>query len=179
MVWNLLIAVGVVVAMYFAGRFIYQQDTEVEKRRRSAFRISGQLRAKGLVVVPDFLEDYAVGDYSTMAHKLHEAAVVLFNDSALEAEFESVWDVLLQGKLNDPEQLQKLFNTVKSKVQADPILNKNAAPAPVVADNSGSFTAAHVADIVSQAVQSAVAAVQSVGPAVQAVESVVAAAAKV
>jgi hypothetical protein len=179
-----MIAIGVVVFGYVAGRWLYQKDTEMEKRRRAAFRISSQLRSQGLTVVPDFLEDYAVGDYSTMAHKLQEAAVVLFNDSALNAEFENVWQTLLQGKLNDPAELQKLFDLVKSKVQADPVLNIAAAPAPAVttaapAASDGVFTAQHVADIVSQAVQSAVAAVKTVAPAVQAVEQVAAAAAKV
>ena len=37
---SILIAVGVVALGYVAGRWLYQKDTEVEDRRRAAFRIS-------------------------------------------------------------------------------------------------------------------------------------------
>jgi hypothetical protein len=63
-----------------AGRFLYKKDTEKEDRRRAAIRMSGVYRTAGLTHTAEFLEAYAVGDYSRMAKKLKQAAALL--DSA-------------------------------------------------------------------------------------------------
>lgn len=114
MIWSILIAVGVVALGYVAGRWLFQKDTEVEDRRRAAFRISGALREKGMTVLPGFLEDYAVGDYSGMAHKLKEASAILFNEAAVAQEFEKVFQKLLEVKLRDPDAKAKLLESLKS-----------------------------------------------------------------
>lgn len=115
MIWNLLIAVGVVALGYVGGRFLYKKDTEKEERRRAAFKAAAGLQAQGLTVLPAFLEDYAVGDYSGMAKKLRDAASVLSNPAASQAEFANVFNKLLQAKLNDPAELAKIAEAVASK----------------------------------------------------------------
>lgn len=104
MLMNLLIAVGVVALGFVVGRWLYQKDTEVEDRRRAALKISAALREKGLSRVGDFLEDYAVGDYSGMLKKLKDTAVVLSTDAGLQSEFAAVFDKLLAEKLADPAE---------------------------------------------------------------------------
>jgi hypothetical protein len=80
------------------GRYLYRKDTEVEDRRRAANRLAGTLRAKGLKHVPEFLEDYGVGDYSGMAKKIHKAAVLLEDPAHAEALFDEVVDKALAAR---------------------------------------------------------------------------------
>jgi hypothetical protein len=115
MIWNLLIAVGVVALGYVGGRWLYQKDTEKEERRRAAFKAAAGLQNQGLNVAADFLVDYAVGDYSGMAKKLKDVAVVLSNPAAAQAEFANVFSKILQAKLNDPVELAKIAEAVASK----------------------------------------------------------------
>jgi hypothetical protein len=108
MLSNLLIIVGVSVAAAFAGRWLYQKDTEVEDRRRAALKTAEALRGKGLTSVSAFFEDYAVGDYSGMAKKLKDTAITLANSASLQGEFAVVFEKLLAEKLADPAEAAKL-----------------------------------------------------------------------
>lgn len=115
MLMSLLVAVGAVTIGFVVSKFLYKKDTEVEDRRRAAFKVAASLQQKGLTVLPAFLEDYAVGDYSGMAKKLKDAAVTMSNPAAVEAEFATVFNKLLQAKLNDPAELEKLAAAIAAK----------------------------------------------------------------
>ena len=116
MISSILIAVGVVALTYVGGKYAFGKDTEREDRRRAAFKVAASLQEKGMGVLPAFLEDYAVGDYSSMAKKLKDAAVTFSNPAAVEAEFASVFAKILQAKLNDPTELAKIADLVQAKL---------------------------------------------------------------
>ena len=89
-------AVAVVV-----GKWLFKKDTEVENRRRAAAQLAGVLRSLGLKKTPEFLEDYAVGDYSGMAEKIKELVKLFINgEDAVVAEFTQVFDSVLAAKLS-------------------------------------------------------------------------------
>lgn len=115
MVGYILIVVGVVALGVVAGRWLFTKDTEVEDRRRAANRTAGILREKGLELIPSFLEDYGVGDYSGMAKKMKDAAVLLSNPASVDAEFEKVWEKLLAKKLSSPEELAKVEASIAAR----------------------------------------------------------------
>lgn len=91
--------IGVAVAIYI-GTVLFKADTATEDRRRAAAKLAGVLRALGLKKTPEFLEDYAVGDYSGMAEKI-KVLVKLFLDGedAVVNEFGSVFESVLAAKL--------------------------------------------------------------------------------
>jgi len=93
-----LMGVVVVLVAALAGRFLYKKDTEIEERRRAANRLAGVLRAGGLEYVPDFLEDYGVGDYSGMAKTIHKAALLLENPKHAEELFDKAVDKVLAAR---------------------------------------------------------------------------------
>lgn len=74
------------------GRFLYKKDTEVEERRRAAIKLSGVYRSAGLVHTSEFLEAYAVGDYSGMGKKVTQAAALLNDASAGEKALKDLVD---------------------------------------------------------------------------------------
>jgi len=74
------------------GRWLYTKDTEKEERRRAASKLAGVLRAGGLEHVPQFLEDYSVGDYSGMAKEIKKAALLLENPKHAEELFDAMAD---------------------------------------------------------------------------------------
>jgi hypothetical protein len=86
---------------YYLGTFLFKKDTEKENRRRGAAKLAGVLRAQGLRKTPQFLEDYAVGDYSGMAETIKELVKLFVNDGsdAVVAEFSQVFESVLAAKL--------------------------------------------------------------------------------
>jgi hypothetical protein len=87
-----------------AGKDIFSwltaKDTAQEARRRAAFDLAGVLRKYGLKRIPEFLGDYAVGDFSGMYDKIYDLAKVsLAGDDAIVKELGQVFDNVLAAKL--------------------------------------------------------------------------------
>ncbi len=96
-----LIAVVSCIVFYYVGTFLFKKDTEIENRRRAAAKLAGILRSLGLSKTPEFLEDYAVGDYSGMAEKIKELVkLFLSGQDAVVAEYSKVFDAVLAAKLS-------------------------------------------------------------------------------
>jgi hypothetical protein len=85
----------------FAGvKWLFRKDTEVEERRRSAATLASTLSGIGLRLIPEFLVDYSVGDYSSMAHKIKAIAKTFSaGEGTVLSEFEGIFDRLLSVKL--------------------------------------------------------------------------------
>lgn len=83
LLWSIIAVAG----GFAGGRFLFKRDTAKEERRRSAAKLAGMLRSNGLSHLPDFLEDYAVGDYSGMARNMAKAAALMSEPAAAEALF--------------------------------------------------------------------------------------------
>jgi hypothetical protein len=86
------------------AKWAMSKDTEIEDRRRAANKLASHLRVLGLSKIPEFLEDYGVGDYSGMADKL-KRLVDLFTsgEEHVIAEFDQVYSNVLSAKLKTPE----------------------------------------------------------------------------
>ena len=60
------------IALYASGRFLFRRDEAVEDRRRKAIKLAGDCQKCGLDFLAPVLEDYSVGDYSGMTHRLQD-----------------------------------------------------------------------------------------------------------
>lgn len=97
---------------YIVGTWLYKKDEQIEDRREAAQKVAGVLRSKGLTITPQVLEAYSRGDYSAVAKAVKEAATVLLNPAAADAEFEGIFEKMLASKLIDPEQRAKLQSRI-------------------------------------------------------------------
>lgn len=86
-------------------KWVFQKDTEAEKRRTAAFHLATTLKAKGLKRIPGFLGKYAVGDLSGMFSDIHDLAKLVMEggEDAILKEFEDVYKNVLAAKLATPE----------------------------------------------------------------------------
>lgn len=116
MVWTILAIVGLAVVGFYAGQFLFKQDTEVENRRRAAIKISSSMKEHGLEKVAAFLEDYSVGDYSGMVKKMKDLGAILADPAMADLEFDKVFTKLLDVKLNDPAKRAKLLEAINAKM---------------------------------------------------------------
>lgn len=87
------------------AKWLFTKDTEVENRRRAAFHLAGTLKGFGLKDIPEFLGDYAVGDYSGMFDKIHQLATLVLKggEDAVVKEFSQVYSNVLDAKLATSE----------------------------------------------------------------------------
>jgi hypothetical protein len=85
-------------------KWLFNKDTEIENRRRAAAELAATLRGVGLELIPEFLIDYSVGDYSGMATKIANLGkTFLKGEKAVMAEFERVFENLLAAKVKTEE----------------------------------------------------------------------------
>lgn len=106
---NPLVLAAIGVAMFFVGQLLFKGDTAIENRRRAATRLAGRLRELGFTRLPPILEDYAVGDYSGMIGKIRDVAEILGDEKERQAEFERVFQLILESKMKDPEKRDGLI----------------------------------------------------------------------
>jgi hypothetical protein len=123
----------VAVVGWLGAKWLFQKDTEVEDRRRGAVNLAGALKSYGLVKIPAFLGDYAVGDYSGMAVKIKALAEMFMQgEASVISEFDQVFDKVLGEKLKSEAGrafiAAKLSDVVKP---ADPAAVQNAPVATV------------------------------------------------
>ena len=105
---QILILAAIAVVSWLAAKYGVKWgvnfDSGVELRRRGAFDLAAKLRELGLVQIPDFLADYAVGDYSGMVGKMANLGrTFLQGEDTVMAEFAKVFDRLLSKKLETAE----------------------------------------------------------------------------
>jgi hypothetical protein len=132
----------------FASKWLYKKDEKIEDRRRGAFKLAAEFRAKGMTWVPDLLEDYAVGDYDSIGVKLVKVGMLAHNDAALKSEFDTVFASLLKSKFQDPDakaQLESLLEEAGHKLV--PVTPPPSTPS--ILDQINSTVKAAVADAVA------------------------------
>lgn len=87
-------------AAYFAAKWLFRKDTEIENRRRRAVELSAKLTGLGFKSMAELFMDYAVGDYSGMFSKMAMVVEKLRgNDKDVLADLSDVFDNLLKMKL--------------------------------------------------------------------------------
>lgn len=92
----------IVAIAVLAGRLGFRIDSKIEKRRKASIKAASILRSKGMTKLPDFLECYAVGDYSGMVEYIHEYATIMQDPAAVEAEFDRVVAAVQAAKAAKP-----------------------------------------------------------------------------
>ncbi|MBI3866821.1 MAG: hypothetical protein HY290_33495 [Planctomycetia bacterium] len=131
---NPIVLAAIAAVMFFGGQLLFKGDTAVENRRRGATRLAGRLRELGFTRLPPILEDYSVGDYSGMISKIRDVAEMLGDDKERHAEFEKVFQLILEAKMKDPEKRDGLIKAFdKLRVLYSQIVAPQpdaAAPAP-------------------------------------------------
>lgn len=96
----LVILVLIALVGFFGAKWLFKKDTEIENRRRGAARLAACLKAYGLVRIPEFLIDYSVGDYSSMAEKIKQLSELFVSgDSVVITELDVVYEKVLAEKL--------------------------------------------------------------------------------
>jgi hypothetical protein len=126
-------------AAYFAAKWLFRKDTEVEARRRQAVELSAKLTAMGFKSMAELFMDYAVGDYSGMFAKMAMVVEKLKgNDKDILADMSDVFDNLLkmklavrEGRALVREELESVERMLEPVVPVAPV----APVAPVIPTN--------------------------------------------
>jgi len=127
---SILILVLVPLVGFLAAKWLFQKDTEVENRRRGAVQLAGTLHKYGLTKTAAFVGDYAVGDYSGMAHKIADLArLFLDGEEHVVKEFQQVFERVLEAKLQTDEG--RAYIAAKLSEMSKPAGTQPASPSPV------------------------------------------------
>ena len=123
----IVILVGLVA--FFAVKWLFNKDTEIENRRRAAAELAATLRGVGLELIPEFLIDYSVGDYSGMAQKIvNLTRTFLKGEKAVMVEFQRVFENLLAAKLQTEEGRMSVKARLDEATQAAHAAKLGPAP---------------------------------------------------
>lgn len=101
---NIVILVLIAVCAWLSAKWLFQKDTEIENYRRSAVLLAGTLQKYGLKKTASLIGDYAVGDYSGMAHKIADLSrLFISGEEHVLKELEQVFSNVLSEKLKTEE----------------------------------------------------------------------------
>lgn len=91
---SLFVGITVVILLFGANQ-------KLEERKRSAQVLAARLRAAGLVLIPELLDDYVVGDVKDAVTRIHELArlVEIGGDDAIMKELDGTFNGMLDAKL--------------------------------------------------------------------------------
>lgn len=89
---------------WLGAKWLFQQNTAKDERRRGALQLAATLQMYGLKRLPEILMDYAVGDYIALAkHVRSMAELATAGEDVLLREFDGIFDRVLEAKLFTPE----------------------------------------------------------------------------
>jgi len=111
--------IGICIAAAVGGFFLFRGDERVEDRRRQAFKLATDAKAQGLDALVPFLEDYAVGDYSSLIHRLRILAHDVRDDEGRKQLFEKFFRTQLADRAKTPEGRAQLLNFAKGLREGD------------------------------------------------------------
>jgi hypothetical protein len=104
-IWILAAAVAVLIGRE-VGKWLFGANEKLMTRKRAAQKLAGILRDNGLKLLPQLLEDFAVGDVQDMVEKIHDVCkVVDAGSDAILKELEQTYENVLAKKLGTPEGL--------------------------------------------------------------------------
>lgn len=96
-------AVAAILGGIAAGRWIKKKDDTIEERRELALDVASGLQKEGLDVIPDVLRAYATGNYSKVAKKLREGALVMTNPQLSSVVFGNLFEKMLAARAGNAE----------------------------------------------------------------------------
>lgn len=106
------------VALYASGRFLFRRDEAVEDRRRKAIKLAGDCQKCGLDFLAPLLEDYSVGDYSGMLHRLRTFADDIRDDATRRQILDHFFATQLEHRLKDDAQRRKIAEALQAMPSA-------------------------------------------------------------
>jgi hypothetical protein len=107
-VWQYAILAVVALMLTVVGLYLYNR---VEKRRKHAVELMKLMNQWGLNWFAELFEDYAVGDYSGIVHKVREIVRAVRSDEAIVAKLTEVTKkVVAYVAANDATKAQELLD---------------------------------------------------------------------
>lgn len=110
------------IALYATGRFLFRRDEAVEDRRRKAIKLAGDCQKCGLDFLAPVLEDYSVGDYSGMLHRLRTFADDIRDDGTRRQILDHFFTTQLATRVKSEAERRKILETLEAAAP-------NASPA--------------------------------------------------
>ena len=105
-VWQYVILAGVALALTLVGLWLYNRR---EQRRKHAIELMKLMNQWGLDWFAEVYQDYAVGDYSGLAHKVREIVTTVRSDEAMVGKLgEVAKKVAIYYAQNDPTKAAEL-----------------------------------------------------------------------
>jgi len=120
-----IVVLGAIVAASAVGLW-FRKDTKWEARQKAAIKVSNILERKGLKIIPSILIDFAVKDISGMVGKIVHAAEMLLDPKMAEAEFDQVFENMLEARIKNPATRGALVEQVERLVAAQGQLAKSS-----------------------------------------------------
>lgn len=96
------------VALYFGAKYFLKREEPVDERRRQAIKLAGECKAAGLDFLAPVLEDFAVGDYPSLMHRMRTLADDVRDDGQRHALFDRVFETQLARRMKTPENRQQI-----------------------------------------------------------------------
>lgn len=87
----------------------FKENKKLANQKRAAIKLATDLSNRGLVLVPDFLNSFAVNDIGQMAEDLEKVVLLLENSDAMDAEFNTVFANMIKA---NPAQAAALLAQV-------------------------------------------------------------------
>jgi len=109
---DLVTMVLIAIAAAAGAKFLFRKDEALEDRRRNAIRMATELNAMGLGRFSPILEDFAVGDLSSIVHRVRNFRDLLSSDEDRLAFVDDVFNKQLLPRLKDPQRSQLIFEAV-------------------------------------------------------------------
>jgi hypothetical protein len=115
MIWLIVLVVVAFVVGIPLGKKLFAKQEQLIDEKKAALSLAVVLRANGLKLLPQVLEDFAVGNVADLFIQLKNLAVIAKSgNDAIEKDLEQVYERVLDAKLKTPEGLA----LIKAKVAA-------------------------------------------------------------
>ena len=102
------------IALYATGRFLFRRDEAIEDRRRKAIKLAGDCQKCGLDFLAPVLEDYSVGDYSGMTHRLRTFADDIRDDATRRQILDRFFTTQLAHRVKDEAQRRQIVAALEA-----------------------------------------------------------------
>lgn len=111
------VLLGIVIFLVAAigVKFALKENKKLADKKRAALKLAADLRGRGLTLVPDFLESFAVGDVGEMIEDVEKVGFLLENSDAMDKEFDTVLANVVKA---DPAKVAALLAAVKAATPA-------------------------------------------------------------
>lgn len=99
-------------AIFIGVKYYFKRDEPADDRRRQAIKLAGECKAFGLDFLAPVLEDFAVGDYASLLHRLRALADDVRDDGQKHALFDRVFETQLARRMKTPESRQQIVSAM-------------------------------------------------------------------